>query len=188
MYIRKWIYIVDETISDGGPPADIPLKKAAVAAVVRNPYANRWSEDLSELLGPSGELARELVNRCVGILGSMAEGCGKAALVGVDGEQEHGAACLTTPFGDALRDGIGGTTWVASTTKVSGVGASIDIPLANKNALFVREYYDTLTLCIPDAPRSDEIVVAVALSNRGRVHHRIGGLTRSEATKGDGLR
>lgn len=187
--VRKWLTVVEEINADGGDPVDPPLRKGAVAAVIRNPYAGRWSEDLDELIGPSGALAQELVRRCAAAVGDgAAEGCGKGAIVGVAGEQEHGVACLTTPFGDAMRDGIGGNTWVTSTTKVAAAGAALDVPLAYKRALFVREFYDTVTIAIPDAPRPDEIVVIAAMSTRGRVHHRVGGLAKAEATVGDGLR
>lgn len=187
--VRKWATVVEEVRHEGGPPPAEPLVRAAVVAVIANPYAGRWSEDLSELLEPSGALARELVARSVAALGGRTpESCGKAAVVGLAGEQEHGVACLTTPFGDALRDGIGGSTWVTSTTKVAAAGTPIDVPLAYKRALFVRAFYDTLTVAVPDAPRPDEIAVVCALATGGRVHERVGGLTLAEATAGDGLR
>jgi Amino acid synthesis len=187
--IRKWVTLVEEVHAEGGPAADPPLVKAAVAAVIANPYAGRWSDTLDELIEPSGELARELVDRCARALGDQpAEGCGKGAIVGVDGEQEHGVACLTTPFGDAMRDRIEGIGWVTSTTKVAAAGAALDVPLAYKRALFVRAFYDTITVAVPDAPRPGEIVVIAAMSSRGRVHDRVGGLTVEQATKGDGLR
>lgn len=188
LHVRKWYAVVEEVLDDGGPPVETPLRKAAVAAVITNPYAGRWSRDLDELVGPSGELARALVARCVQVLGVPAESCGKAAVVGVDGEQEHGVACMTIPFGDALREGIGGSTWVTSTSKVGAAGEPIDVPLAYKRALFVREFYDTVTVRVPDAPRPGEILVIAALASRGRVHSRVGGLTIAEATVGDGLR
>ncbi|MFI6350206.1 amino acid synthesis family protein [Streptomyces sp. NPDC050560] len=186
--VRAWHTTTEEIHSDGGPTVEQPLIKAAVTAVIRNPYAGRYSDDLSELLEPSGALAKALVSRALAALGGAeAESCGKGAIVGVAGEQEHGVACLTTPFGDALRDGIGGNGWVTSATKVGGVGTSIDIPLAYKRALFVREFYDAITVTVPAAPRPDEIAVIAALATRGRVHHRVGGLSKSDA-KGDGLR
>lgn len=187
--VRKWAVFSEEIRSEGGPPVDTPLVKVAVAAVIHNPYAGGYAENLDELIEPSADLARELVSRAVAALGGRdPEASGKGAIVGVAGEQEHGVACLTTPFGDAMRDGVGGSTWVTSNTKVGAAGAQIDIPLAYKRALFVREFYDTLTISIPDAPRPDEIMVIAAVANRGRVHHRVGGLAKAEATTGDGLR
>jgi hypothetical protein len=187
MQVRKWLTVVEEIAHDGGPRADPPLRKAAVVAVIANPYAGRWSEDLSELVDPSGDLAAELVTRARQALGAEAESCGKGAIVGVAGEQEHGVACMTTPFGDALRDGIGGVTWVTSNSKVAAAGTAIDIPLAYKRALFVREFYDTITVSVPDGPRPDEIAVIVAMASAGRVHSRLGGLAKADA-RGDGLR
>jgi Amino acid synthesis len=187
--VRSWISHVEEVRHDGGPPVEPPLVKGAVGAVIANPYSGSWSDDLSDLIEPSAALARELVARCARLVGPAdAEGCGKAAIVGVAGEQEHGVACLTTPFGDAMRDGIGGLTWVTSTTKVGVAGERIDVPLAYKRALFVREFYDTVTFSAPGAPLPGEIVVIAAMSTRGRVHHRVGGLEKGEATLGDGLR
>lgn len=185
--VRRWLTVREEVISDGGPPVDRALRKVAVVAVIANPYAGRWSRPLDGLVEGSKELAVELVARAKEALGTEAESCGKAAIVGVDGEQEHGVACLTTPFGDALRDGIGGTTWVTSNTKVGPAGAAIDVPLAYKKALFVREFYDTITVSVPGAPRPGEIAVIVALADQGRVHSRLGGLAKADA-KGDGLR
>jgi hypothetical protein len=186
--VRGWYTTVEELHHDGGPNVDVPLVKAAVTAVIKNPYAGRYSADLGDLIGPSTELAVELVRRCLAALGGQeAESCGKGAIIGLDGEQEHGVACLTTPFGDAMRNGIGGTGWVTSATKMGTAGTSIDVPLAYKKALFVREFYDAVTVTIPTGPRPDEIAVIAAMANRGRLHHRIGGLTKADAV-GDGLR
>jgi hypothetical protein len=186
--VRNWVTVVQEINTDGGPIVDSPLVKAAVAAIIPNPYAGRYSESLDELIDASVELSRELVARCIRALGPLeAESCGKGAIVGIAGEQEHGVACLTTPFGDAMREGIGGTGWVTSTTKVAGAGSTLDVPLAYKRALFVREFYDTISVTIPNGPRPDEIAVIAAVASRGRVHHRVGGLAKADAV-GDGLR
>lgn len=186
--VRKWISVMEEVNHDGGPAPVRPLRRVAVGAVIINPYAGRYSDNLDELLGPSAALAGELVDRCATLLGGEAQSCGKAAIVGTGGEQEHGVACLTTPFGDALRARIDGITWVTSTTKVATTGTGIDVPLAHKRALFVREFYDTITVTVPDGPRPDEIVVIAAMADAGRPHHRVGGLTLDDATVGDGLR
>jgi len=186
--IRAWYTHVEQINSDGGPTVAEPLVKAAVTAVIKNPYAGRYSESLDELIDPSGALAVELVERCKAALGGReAESCGKGAIIGLAGEQEHGVACLTTPFGDAMREGIGGTGWVTSATKMGTAGTPIDVPLAYKLALFVREFYDAITVSIPTGPRPDEIAVIAAMATRGRVHHRIGGLAKADAI-GDGLR
>ncbi|MGH9025842.1 MAG: amino acid synthesis family protein, partial [Acidimicrobiia bacterium] len=169
-------------------PPSVPLVKAAVVAIIPNPCAGAHHDDLDALIAPSGALATDLVRRALDALGTEAESCGKGAIVGVAGEQEHGVACLTTPFGDAMRNGIGGSTWVTSNTKVAAAGAPIDVPLAYKRALFVRSHYDTITVSVPDSPRPDEIAIVVALASRGRIHDRSGGLTKQGATAGDGLR
>ncbi|MEN2740603.1 amino acid synthesis family protein [Microbacterium sp. X-17] len=186
--VRSWHTVIQEIATDGGPVVDEPLVKVAVAAIIANPYAGAYSESLQELIDGSVELSRELVARCIAALGGReAESCGKGAIVGIAGEQEHGVACLTTPFGDAMREGIGGTGWVTSTTKVAGAGATLDVPLAYKRALFVREFYDTISITLPNGPRPDEIAVIAAVASRGRVHHRVGGLAKADAI-GDGLR
>lgn len=186
--VRRWVTAVEEINTDGGPFVDPPLVKTAVAAIISNPYADGYSERLDDLIDFSVELSRELVGRALAALdGREAESCGKGAIVGTAGEQEHGVACLTTPFGDAMREGIGGNGWVTSTTKVGSAGSVLDVPLAYKKALFVREFYDTISVTIPGGPRSDEIAVIAALGTRGRVHHRVGGLAKADAI-GDGLR
>ena len=164
------------------------MTKGAVGAVIANPYAGRYSEDLNDLIEPSKALAIELVDRCAKLVGNTPQSYGKAAVVGVNGEQEHGVACLTTPFGDALRDRTGGIAWVPSNTKIGGPGTIVDVPLAYKNALFVREFYDTVTLHLPDSPRPDEIVVIVAMADAGRLHERVGGLRKDEVSLNDGVR
>jgi hypothetical protein len=187
--VRKWVGVVEEIRHERGPDGGPPLIKAVAAAVLANPLAGRFEDDLSALVEPSAALGGELGRRAVALLGGRAaEGYGKAALAGTAGEQEHAVACITTPFGDALREAVGGgTAWISSATKVGAPGESVDIPLAYKDALYVRSHYDTVTLRVPDAPRADELVVAVALSSGARVHHRVGGLSKAEAI-GDGLR
>lgn len=187
--VRKWFGLVEEIEHEGGSVAESPLLKALSAAVVHNPCAGRYEESLEALIEPSAALGAELARRGLVLLGGRAaEGYGKGGIAGSGGEQEHVVACATTPFGDALRDAVGGgEAWVSSATKVGAPGASLDVPLAYKDALFVRSHYDAITFAIPDAPRPDEIVVAVALSTGPRVHHRVGGLAKEDAA-GDGLR
>jgi len=187
--VRKWFGLVEHVRHDGGPPNGEPLVKAISAAVIRNPLAGGFEHDLSPLVEPSAELGAELARRGLELLGGRpAEGYGKGAMCGTDGEQEHAVACITTPFGDALRDALGGgEAWISSATKVAGPGESLDVPLAYKDALYVRSHYDTVTMRMPDAPRPAEIVVVLALASGARVHNRLGGLTPADAV-GDGLR
>lgn len=189
LVIRTWHAVFDEVHHDGGPPLSEPLLKVAVAVTFRNPYSGRWAETLEELVVPSGLLARSLVDRAKNLAGGrIFQSCGKAAIVGIEGEQEHGVACLTSPVGDAIRDGIVGSTWVSSTTKVAAAGTAIDVPLAHKDALFVRGFYDAITVTIPGGPRPHEISMILAFSTGTRPHDRSGGLELADATAGDGLR
>jgi hypothetical protein len=187
--VRKWFGLVEEVHHDGGPPPEPPLRKAVVAAVVANPYAGGYHEDLSALIDPSPELAHELVRRGRVLLGDAPiESYGKGGIAGTAGEQEHVVACLTTVFGNALRDTVGGgEAWVSSATKVGAAGETLDLPLAYKDALYVRSHYDAVTFRIPDAPHPDELVLAISLATRGRLHHRVGGL-RIDEVQGGGLR
>jgi hypothetical protein len=187
--VRKWIGYVEEVRHDGGPPADETLIKAVAAAVIQNPFAGRHEDDLSPLIEPSAELGAALAERAKLLLGGRpAESYGKGGIAGTAGEQEHVVACVTTPYGDAMRDAVGGgAAWVSSATKVGGPGETLDLPLAYKDALYVRSHYDAVSLRVPDAPRPDELLIAVALATGGRLHHRVGGLTVAEAV-GDGVR
>lgn len=186
---RTWISTVEEINHDGGDPVDPPLLKAAVGVVIRNPFAGRRVDDLSPLTGPSAELGTELGRRAVALLGGRpVESYGKGGIAGLNGEQEHVVACVTSVFGDALRDAVGGgEAWISSVTKVAAPGFPIDIPLAHKDALYVRSHYDGITLTAPASPRPDELLIVVAVATGGRVHERSGGLKPSEIT-GGGLR
>ena len=148
-------------------------------AVIRNPLSGQgYVDDLSALINLSGDLGHELGSRALSALGSAAESYGKAAICGIGGEQEHANACLTSIFGDAFRKAIGGgKAWISSVTKVGGPGTTIDVPLANKDEIWVRSHYDAIEVRVPDAPLPDELVVIAALSNHGRLHARLGGLT-----------
>jgi len=187
--VRKFISVVEEIRHDGRAPSGPSLVKAAVGVVLRNPFAGQDAEDLSSLIAPSAELGTELGRRATALLGGRAvEAYGKAGVAGVAGEQEHVVACVTTVFGDAFRDAVGGgAAWISSNTKVAPAGTPIDIPLAHKDALYVRSHYNTVTLACPDGPRPDELLIAVAVATGGRPHHRVGGLSAREAS-GDGLR
>lgn len=187
--IRKYVSVVEEIHHEGGPAPAEPLLKAAVGAVLRNPFAGRYEPDLSALTQPSAALGRELGERAAALLGGRpVQGYGKGGVAGTNGEQEHLVACVTTVFGDAFREAVGGgKAWISSVTKVGGPGCSIDIPLAYKDAIYVRSHYDGVTLSAPDSPRPDELMVVVAVSSGGRVHHRVGGLSIDDAV-GDGVR
>ncbi len=140
-------------------------------------------------MDPSARLGTYLAETALALLGGRAvESYGKGGIAGSAGEQEHVVACVTTPFGDALRDAVGGgNAWVSSATKVGAPGATLDVPLAHKDALFVRSHYDAITVSIADSPRADELLIVLALATGGRIHERVGGLRKEDALM-DGLR
>lgn len=180
--IRKLVTYAEEIRIDGRP-GEPPVRKAAAAAVVRNPYAGRpFSDDLSEIVAPSAELGALLGAAAARAIGEPVESYGKASLVGTAGEQEHAVAIKTSVFGDAFREAIGGASaWLPSVSKICGPGASVDVPLCFKDEVWVRSHYDAVTLSIADAPAPGEIVLVVAVASRGRLHARLGGKTKEEA-------
>jgi amino acid synthesis protein len=182
--VRKVLTIVEEIRTEGGrsDPSG-PLVKAAALAVIRNPYAGRAVvADLDELVGPSPELGALLGERVAGALGRPVESYGKGALVGAAGEQEHAVACITTPFGNAFREAVGGgRAWLSSITKRCAPGEIVDVPLAYKDEIWVRSHYDGITVRVPDAPLPEEIVVIAAVASGPRLHERLGGMTKAEA-------
>ncbi|MBS0248762.1 MAG: amino acid synthesis family protein [Proteobacteria bacterium] len=184
LQIRKWYLQVDDTFAtESGESADgDPVRKIVVGVALRNAYAGRFVEDLESLVKASAELGSEVGRRLVEASGG-APICsmGKACLVGTAGDYEHGNALLTTVFADPIRLAIGGATaWIPSTGKRGAPGTVIDIPLAHKDNLYVRSHYDTISAMFPDAPNSDEIVIAFAVATRGRLHARLGGPTASQ--------
>lgn len=180
--VRKWHAQLEEVVTDGTTAAEPPLQKAVVAVVIENPFAGVRQDDLSSLIDPSAELGQALGRRAAALLGSPVAGYGKGGLAGTAGEQEHVVACVTTTFGNAFRDAIGGgRAWISSTTKVAGPGATLDVPLAFKDEVYVRSHYDAITLRIDDAPRPDELVIAVAVASGPRPNHRVGGMSAQEA-------
>lgn len=191
-HVRKWYLFVEETQAlESGPLADgDPLYKVVVAAAIHNPYAGRFSQALDGIVDQSAKLGEEFGRRFKSFLaGKNVESYGKAAIVGAAGEYEHGNAFLTNAFADPIRDALGGgKSWFPSTGKRGVSGTAIDIPLANKNALYVRSHYDTITATFTDAPAPDEVVVCVAVATRGRLHARLGGLRADEIVGTDGLR
>ncbi len=190
MDIRRLNTFVEEVFSEGGRKAETPLRKVAVVAVVENRHAGQWVEDLSDYMEESGELGRRIAKMAAAAMEPFpVESYGKAAIIGVNGEQEHGVALLTTVYGNVLRDAVGGgAAWISSATKRAQPGATLDIPLAHKDALFVRSHYDAMTVTLHDAPLPNEIAVICCFANRGRLNHRVGGLSVSEIEGKDGLR
>jgi hypothetical protein len=181
--VREYFGFVQEIRHEGGPVEDRPLYKAAAGVVIKNPFAGRWVDDLSPLTIPSASIGTALGARVVALLGGHpVEGYGKGGIAGVNGDQDQVVACITTIFGDAFRAAVGGgAAWISSASKTASAGTPLDIPLAFKDELYVRSHYDAITVTVPDAPRPDELLICVAASTRGRIHERVGGMTRDEA-------
>ena len=192
LHVRKWFDFREETLAlETGPLADgQPLVKLVIAAAISNPHAGQYVESFEKVIESSRALGEEFGRRFRDRLDAGAiQSYGKAALVGVNGEYEQGNAFLTNLFADPIREALGGgKAWIPSTGKRAGPGASLDIPLAHKDALYVRSHYDTVTVSFTDAPGPDEVVVAVAVATRGRLHARLGGPKVNEIIGKDGLR
>jgi len=190
MQVRKIITAIEETYSEAGKISGVPLRKVAVIAIIKNPFANEpYQQDLSSLTEASENIGKRITE----IAGSAmepytTESYGKASVVGTAGEQQHGSAMVTTIYGNVMRDAAGGgAAWISSTSKRMEAGGIIDIPLANKDALYVRSHYDTMTVMIPDAPLPDEIAVICCYANRGQLNARVGGLKVNQIKGKDGL-
>jgi len=190
--IRKIIVQVDEIHQDGGKAVNPPTRRALAMAVIANPYAGRFSESLDELIDIGEELGGLLGERCVQALGiapEQAQSYGKAAIVGEGGELEHAAAILHPKLGAPLRKAVSqGAALVPSAKKQGTLGTAVDVPLGHKDAAFVRSHFDAMEARVADAPRANEIVVAVVVTDSGRPHPRIGGLQVHEIVGKDGLR
>ncbi|RKF50668.1 amino acid synthesis family protein [Paraburkholderia fungorum] len=190
--LRKLIVQVDETRIEMGQTIDPPARRAVAIAVIDNPYAGRYEAKLDALIEAGEELGALLGNKCVDALGikpGEAQSYGKAAIVGEAGELEHAAAILHPKLGAPLRAAVEkGAALVPSAKKMGTLGTAIDVPLGHKDAAFVRSHFDAIEARVSDAPRANEIVVAVAVTASGRPLPRIGGLQVSEIKGEDGLR
>jgi hypothetical protein len=192
MEVRKYVTIVEEIHMEGGRKVDPPGKRAAAVAVIKNPFAGRFVEDLTPLIDIGDRLGGILGKMAVDALGippEKAESYGKAAIVGEGGEREHAGAILHPKLGTPFRNAVGGgKAIIPSAKKVGSMGTEIDVPIHYKDAAFVRSHFDAMSIRVDDAPRTDEIVVALVVTDCGRPHPRIGGLKKEEAKKEDGLR
>jgi hypothetical protein len=190
--IRKIVVQVDETLQEMGRTVSPPTRRALAMAVIANPYAGRYSENLDELIAIGEALGALLGQKCVQALGiapGQAHSYGKAAIVGEGGELEHAAAILHPKLGAPLRQAVEkGAALVPSAKKCGGMGTAIDVPLGHKDAAFVRSHFDAMEARVSDAPRAAEIVVAVVVTDSGRPLPRIGGLQVKEIQGQDGLR
>lgn len=190
--IRKIVTVVEEVLTEMGQPVSPPTRRAAAIAVIENPLAGRYQADLEELMQIGEELGGLLGEKCVAALGitpAQAQSYGKAALVGENGELEHAAAILHPRLGKPLRAAVEkGAALVPSNKKRGPMGHPLDVPLGHKDAAYVRSHFDGMEVRVTDAPRADEILVAVAVTDSGRPLPRVGGLTHEEAEGKDGLR
>jgi len=191
MEVRKIVTIIEDVFIEGEKKAAKPVRKVAAIAVIKNPYAGTYQEDLNPLVDYSEEIGRTISERAVEALGKdrKVDSYGKAAIVGEKGELEHAAALLHPKLGTPLRSAVGGgKAIIPSVKKIGRMGDSVDIPLHFKDAAFVRSHFDGMTISVSDAPKSDEILLAVAVTDGGRPNARVGGLKKEEAKGEDGLR
>ena len=190
--IRKIVTVVEDTFEEGGQEISPPTRRAAAVAVIENPFAGTYQDDLETLTVIGEELGGLLGERCIAALGitpQQSQSYGKAALVGENGELEHAAAILHPRLGKPLRAAVEkGAALVPSNKKRGGMGHPIDVPLGHKDAAYVRSHFDGMEVSINDAPRANEILVAVAVADSGRPLPRVGGLMHDDVEGKDGLR
>jgi len=182
LQIRKMSLVCDAYYEAGGKRSDVPLRRAAVIAVVNNPCAGRYEADLTAMIAASAKLGETMAERLVSGFGpTKVQSYGKAAVVGVAGEQEHANALISTTFAEPFRAAIGGgRAWISSVTKVAAIGALVDVPMNHKDEVYVRSHYDTMSVGLADAPGPNEIAVIFAVADGGRLNARVGGLTHEE--------
>ncbi|AYD04013.1 amino acid synthesis family protein [Neorhizobium sp. NCHU2750] len=188
--VRKYALTVEEIFHEGGKPADVPLKKGVMLAVIENPFAGSYHEDIAGFMKDLEPLGVSMAKRLAEALGGAAviEGYGKGAIVGQAGELEHGAL-WHVPGGYSMREVLGDAkAIVPSTKKVGGPGTRLDVPVTHINASYVRSHFDAMEVGIPDAPRAGEIVLALVMTTGARVHARVGGLKAEDIKGEDGLR
>ena len=192
MEIRKLITVIEETLIEMDRKVEPPSRKAAAIAVIKNPFAGRYVDDLTELMDMGEELGGTLGKKCLDALQigpEKAESYAKGCIVGLDGELEHAAAILHPKLGKPFRDVLGrGLALIPSVKKRGSAGCTIDVPLNHKDAAFIRSHFDGMTVAVEDAPKADELMVVLVVTDSGRPLARIGGLTKEEAKYEDGLR
>ena len=189
--IRKVVTCVEDIRHDGGPPLETPRRKGWVAAVIRNPFAGRYEPEIAGMMDELKPLGLDCSKRLVAALGveiGAVQAYGKGSLVGAAGEIEHGAL-WHVPGGYAMRELLEqALAIVPSSAKIGALGAAIDVPIHHKDAAYVRSHFDAITVCVPDAPRADEMMFVLAMTTGGRPHARVGGLKVEEIAKWDGQR
>ena len=175
MKLRKTMIIKETTETDGSGKACDTITRVVAIAVIQNPFAGTFGEDLSPLFDISGELGAQLMDDAVAMLGGPPISYGKAAIVGIDGDIEHGGAVIHTKLGKPMREAVGGgAALIPSNAKVGAVGTPIDLPLGHKDEAWSFNHFDTMTVMVADAPRANEIVLCMAVADGGRPHPRVG--------------
>lgn len=188
--LRKTLLFVEQIEHEGGPPPALPRQRAALVALVKNPFAGIWQADLQMAMEDLKPLGLMMTDQLIAALGGLEgiDGYGKAALAGEGGELEH-TALWHVPGGYAMRERLGeAKAIVPSAMKVGGPGTPIDIPLGHINAAYVRSHFDAMEVRLPDGPRSDELMFCLAMAKGPRIHHRMGGLAAEDVVGEDGLR
>ncbi|EJK81060.1 amino acid synthesis family protein [Rhizobium rhizogenes] len=189
--IRKFLTVIEEIYHEGGKPVAKPLKRGAIVAVIENPFAGRYHEEITGFMKDLEPLGLDMANRLVAALGgdpTIVEGYGKGIIVGQAGELEHGAL-WHAPGGYAMREVLGGAkAIVPSSKKVGGPGTRLDVPVTHINASYVRSHFDSIEVGVPDGPRANEMAVVLVMTTGPRVHARSGGLKAEDIKGEDGLR
>ena len=188
--LRKLVTSVEETYHEGGPISDVPVKRASILAIIENPFAGRFEENIQGFMDDLKPLGLDMSKKLVELLGGadQIQGYGKGAIIGEAGELEHGAL-WHAPGGYAMRDQLANSNAIVpSTKKVAGVGARLDVPITHVNASYVRSHFDAMEVGVNDAPRANEMALVLVMSTGPRVHSRSGGLEASQIKGEDGLR
>ena len=189
--VRKIVTIVEDIFHEGGPVAETPLKRGAVLAVIENPFAGRYEENIEGFMKDLEPLGLEMAKKLIDVLGgdpALVQGYGKGSIVGQGGELEHGAL-WHVPGGYAMRAALGDAkAIVPSSKKVGGPGTRLDVPVTHINASYVRSHFDAMEVGVPDAPRANDLVFALIMTTGSRIHARVGGLKAGDIKGEDGLR
>lgn len=189
--IRKQAILSEEVFHEGGPAAETPLRRVAMISIIENPFAGRYEPEIAGFMKVLEPLGLAMAQRMIEVLGgdaSVVEGYGKGAIVGADGELEHGAL-WHVPGGYAMRETLGDAkAIVPSTKKVGGVGTRLDVPITHVNASYVRSHFDAMEIGVNDAPRANELALILVMTTGSRIHARVGGLDKKDIAGKDGLR
>ena len=188
--VRKVKLDVEEVFHEGGPRLSAPLRIAVATAVVANPYAGKYVEDLLPFMQELRALGAELSEQLIHTLGGAkhVQAYGKGAIVGEDGELEHGAVWHEAG-GWAMREALGNPKAIVPAAKtIGGPGCRVMIPLGHIQAAYVRSHFGVAEMTVWDGPRRGEVAFGLAMATGGRIHARLGGLAASDVKGEDGLR